>query len=141
MAADPDEEDATTWAGDTDPSHIAAPASKAAPAETLSADKPKPATPSMLLVTYGVLGGVLLIYTAGWFAAVTRLNSVRVTSGDVLTEIMFQLGEFLAIAGPAIWFGAVFLLTRGRKPIVRLLWLLAAVVVVLPWPFVLGAWL
>jgi hypothetical protein len=141
MTADPDEDEATTWAGDTDPSHIAAPVSKAAPVEMSPADKPKPATPSMLLITYGVLGGIFLIYTAGWFAAVTRLNSVRVSSGDVLTEIMFQLGEFLAIASPAIWFGAVFLLTRGVRPIVRLLWLLAGVVVVLPWPFVLGAWL
>ena len=40
---------------------------------------------------------------------------------------MFQLGEFLAIARPALWFVAAFILTRGRKPLVRLLWLLVGV--------------
>lgn len=139
-AAEPDDDEATTWAGDTDPSHVATPAPDE-PVETAGAVAAKPATPPMLLVTYGVLGGIYLIYTAGWFAAVTRLDAARLTSGDLLTEIMFQFGEFLAIASPAAWFGAVFLLTRGTRLIVRLLWLLAGVIVVLPWPFVLGAWL
>jgi hypothetical protein len=94
----------------------------------------------MLLITYGVLAGIFLIYTIGWVIAVQRLNAVRVASSELLSEIMFQLGEFLAIASPVIWIGAAFLLTRGRKPIVRLLWLLVGLVAVLPWPFVLGAW-
>jgi hypothetical protein len=144
MTADPDEE-ATTWAGDTDPSHVAAPEPKA-PAQAVVGNDVKPAMPAALLITYGVLGGAYLLYTAGWFASVVRLNAVRASSGDALSEIMFQLGEFLAIASPLFWFGAVFLLTRGRKMrgrkvIVRLLWLLAGILVLLPWPFILGAWL
>ncbi|MCU1439035.1 MAG: hypothetical protein JWP85_32 [Rhodoglobus sp.] len=139
MTADPDEE-ATSWAGDTDPSHVAAPEPKA-PAQAVVAHDARPAVPAALLIAYGVLGGAYLLYTAGWFASVVRLNTVRVSSGEALSEIMFQLGEFLAIASPVFWFGAVFLLTRGRKLIVRLLWLLAGILVLLPWPFVLGAWL
>jgi hypothetical protein len=139
MMSDPHEE-ATTWAGDTDPTHVAALAPPAV-AQTATAEVAKPAVPAALLITYGVLGGAYLLYTAGWFASIVRLNAVRASSGEALSEIMFQLGEFLAIASPLFWFGAVFLLTRDRKLIVRLLWLLAGIVVLLPWPFVLGAWL
>ncbi|CAN5242398.1 hypothetical protein BH11ACT4_BH11ACT4_14920 [soil metagenome] len=153
MTADPDE-DALTW-GDDDPSHVAGPAPAVhKPAESKTAEpktaEPKtelvvdpaarPATSSLQLVTYGVLAGAYLIYTIGWVVSVQRLNAAQVTSSEVLNAIMFGLGEILAMASPAIWFGAAFLLTRGRKQIVRLLWILAGLVAVLPWPFVLGAW-
>ena len=94
----------------------------------------------MLLVTYVILGGMHLIYLAGWVIALQRLNALSVPSTDVLTEIMLQLGEALAIVSPVAWFAAAFMLTKGRRPIVRLLWLLAGLVVVAPWPFVLAAW-
>ena len=96
--------------------------------------------PAVLLVTYGILGGIHLIYLAGWVIALQRLNALSVPSTDALTEIMFQLGEALAIVSPVAWFAAAFMLTKGRRPIVRLLWLLAGLIVVAPWPFVLGAW-
>lgn len=99
-----------------------------------------PQLPAVLLVTYGILGGVHLIYLAGWVIALQRLNALSVPSADALTEIMLQLGEALAIVSPVAWFAAAFMLTKGRRPIVRLLWLLAGLVVVAPWPFVLGAW-
>lgn len=148
MTADPDEE-ALAWSGETDPSHIEGPKPavgkpKAGAGTTrvveLPADAAKPTTPAALLIAYGILGGVYLIYTLGWVITVQRLGAVRGASAELLTEIMFQFGEFLAIASPALWFAAVFLLTRGRKPFPRLLLLLIGVVVVLPWPFVLGAW-
>lgn len=91
--------------------------------------------PAPLLVTYGILGGLYLIYTIGWVITVTRSTTTLPT---LLGEVMFQLGEFLAIASPAIWFAAVVLLTRGRRPIIRLLLLLAGLVATIPWPFLLG---
>jgi hypothetical protein len=51
---------------------------------------------------------------------------------------MYQFGEFLAIASPALWFGAVFLLTRGRAPLVTVLWLVIGLVVLVPWPTLFG---
>ena len=93
-----------------------------------------------LLVTYGILGGIHLIYAIGWVVGLQRLNNISVPSSDPLTAIMFQLGEALAIVSPVTWFAAAFLLTAGRRPIVRLLWLLAGLVVVAPWPYILGAW-
>jgi hypothetical protein len=130
MTADPDEDDAAlSWAGDDAPSVATAPAAAAVAAAA------KPATPAMLLVTYGVLAGILLIYTIGWVAVVV---SSGYTAPDLLGEIMWQFGEFLAIASPALWFVTVLLLTRGRKPLVRLLLLVVGLVVVIPWPFLLG---
>lgn len=100
--------------------------------ETPAADKPMPAA---LLVTYGILAGLYLIYTLGWLITVTRST---LTQSDLLSEIMFQFGEFLAIASPAVWFAAVLVLTRGRRPVIRLLLLLAGLVATIPWPFLLG---
>lgn len=142
MTADQDD-DALSWAGDTDPTLAATPA-KTEPADTkteLIVDPPvKPATSSLQLVTYGIIAGAYLIYTLGWVVSIQRLNAARVVSTEALNAAMFGLGEILAMASPAIWFGAAFLLTRGRKPIVRLLWVLVGLIAVLPWPFVLGAW-
>jgi len=140
MSADRDE-DALAWAGDDDPSLAAeAQASRLtvdSDAETAPVSRQ---TPGVLLVTYGVLGGIYLIYTFGWLLSLQRFIDIRSVSPDPLTEIMFQFGAFLVLASPAVWFGAIFLLTRGQKPLSRLAWLLVGLIAVLPWPFILGAW-
>jgi hypothetical protein len=141
MVADTDKDPALSWAGDESP----APAVSAPPPGKVELVEPvsaaKPAIPAALLITYGILGGIYLIYTIGWVIAVQRLNASLGLSAEPLNAIMFQLGEGLAIASPAIWFGAALLLTRRRKPLVRLVLLLLGLVAVLPWAFVLGAWL
>lgn len=147
--ADPDE-DALSWAGEDDPSLVStianakaekskrADAAAAATVTKVVIDSPaKPATSSLLLVTYGLLAGVYLLYTVGWVITIRRGNPGAGIS-DPFAKIMFQLTEGLAIASPALWFAAVILLTVRRKPIVRLLWLLVGIVVVIPWPFLLG---
>jgi hypothetical protein len=126
-ATEPDD-DALTWAGDE----------RDAPAPPLTTE-PADANrgiPAPLLVTYGVIAGIYLIYTLGWIITVNRSAT---TLPNLLGEIMFQFGEFLAIASPALWFVAVLMLTRGRPAVARLGWLLVGLVVVVPWPFVLGA--
>jgi len=139
-----DDADALAWAGDETSAPEAAPAEVVPEAreglEGPEATPDKPQTPAALLITYGILGGIYLIYTIGWITSIVRLNGVRAPFADPLSEIMFQFGEFLAMASPAAWFAAVFLLSRGRKPIVRLVWILVGLVATLPWPFVLGAW-
>ncbi len=156
MAVDPDEE-ALTWAGEedvrpapatprtkvakTDHARKTAGTPDADPEVVEIVDPPeKPQTSSLLLVTYGVLAGAYLIYTLGWVVSIQGYAATHPVSTDPLTAIMFAVTEFLAIASPILWFGAAFALTRGRKAIIRLLWLLLGLVVVIPWPFVLGAW-
>ncbi len=133
MTADRDDDlDALSWAGDEP---VTEPAAAATPTTVFVEAPAQRGTPGILIVTYGILAGLYLLLTAGWFATVARST---VTLPSLFPEIMYQFGEFLAIASPALWFASVVLLTRGRRPIVRLLLLLLGLVVILPWPFVLG---
>ncbi|WP_403023697.1 hypothetical protein [Salinibacterium sp. GXW1014] len=129
MRVDPDD-DALSW-GDDDPSHVAGPSTRAAPRQ--ASDEPVRAS-SAILVAYGVIAGIFLIYSVAWFIAVQRDDF---TQPGLFAEIMFQLGEFLAIASPLIWMAAVLALVA--RPSHRLAWLGLGVLVLVPWPFVMGA--
>jgi hypothetical protein len=90
---------------------------------------------SVLLVTLGILAGIYLLYTVGWFTSASRNIALPVGALDVA---MAHLREYLSVAAPALWFGTTLLLTRGQKSIFRVLWLVLGVIVLLPLPFVLG---
>lgn len=139
--ADVDNDDAAlAWAGDEKP--VAEALEARTPRVELVETSPtkNPQIPAALLVTYGILAGAYLIYTIGWVVSVQRYNATVVTSPEPLNAFMFGLGEILAMLAPALWFASSLLLTRGRKPVIRLLALLVGLVIVLPWPFVLGVW-
>ncbi|WEO76105.1 DNA polymerase III subunit gamma/tau [Cryobacterium sp. SO2] len=97
-----------------------------------------PAAPAPMsspaLVGLGILGGVYLLYTIGWFIGVGRLDNPFT---DPLAQFMFSLGTWLAIAAPAVWFASSFWLTRG-KPRSRWTWLILGVVLLAPLPFIAG---
>lgn len=123
--------DALSWGDESDPTHIDAPAESEATTPMIA-----PGTGSGILVLYGVFAGAYLLSLVGWIIAVQRDT---ITLPTLFGEIMYQFGEFLAIAAPAVWFITVLVLTRDRRPVVRLLLLAAGLVVVAPWPFILGA--
>lgn len=142
MTADVDEE-ALSWGDESDPSYApdapaSAPVVPSSSPSTASVLSPvaAPGISSFLLVSYGILAGAYLIYTLGWVVVVLGPLAGGINA-DVLGQLMYRVTQVLAVASPAIWFGAAFLLTRGRRPIVRLLVLLLGLVVVLPWPFIL----
>ena len=89
---------------------------------------------SAALIGMGILAGMYLLYTIGWFIGVARIEK-SVT--DPVTEFMFSLGAWLAVAAPLAWFGATYWLTTSR-PRARLSWLLIGVVVLAPLPFIIG---
>lgn len=93
------------------------------------------AASSTLLVIYGVLGGVYLLYVVGWVLGIRRDTF---TAADLFFEVMYQFGEFLAIVSPVLWFALTLLLTRGHRPVIRIAWLLIGALLLLPWPFVLS---
>ncbi|MCW4384946.1 hypothetical protein OH146_04070 [Salinibacterium sp. SYSU T00001] len=130
MTADSDD-DALRW-DDDDPSHVAGPAS-AREGRTAPAAAEPGGTSSALLVAYGITAGIFLLYCVGWAVAVQRDDF---TQPGLFDEIMYQLGEFLAIASPVIWMAAVFGLVRRSGT--RLVWLIVGVLLLVPWPFVLG---
>lgn len=101
----------------------------------MSSDGGEPRTGSVLLVLYGIFGGIYLLYTIGWVIAILR-NTM--TLPNLFGEIMYQLGEFLAIVAPAVWLASTLLLTRKSTPVVRAMWLAIGIVVLVPWPFILG---
>lgn len=132
MSRDPDD-DALSWGDETDPTHVDAP-----PAVQQSAEASAPAVPttsSAMLVVYGIFGGAYLLYMVGWIIAVQRDTYVQ---ASLFAEILYQFGEFLAIASPAVWFGAVLLLTSDARAVARVSWLLVGLLLVAPWPFILG---
>lgn len=136
MAADPDEE-ALSWSGETDPTHVAVPATprsggaardKTAQASEEASAQLNPAA----LVVFGILAGVYLLYAVGWgFFGFTSVVPVQ----GVFFGIMYQVGEALAVASPFLWAGAVWLGTK--KTTWRLVWLFIGVLVLAPWPLLL----
>ena len=154
-SADDGDDEALSWDGESDSSHVAGPKpvrekpARAKPARVAKPgrasvavvdethdddDEPQP-TSSVLLVAYGIVAGVYALYTVGWATTIFRGSG---TMSTLLGEIMFQFGEFLAIAAAPLWFASVLFLTRGRRPALRLLWLLVGLLLLVPVPFVLG---
>ena len=155
MTRDSDD-DGLNWGDESDPTHVdarvdavprvtaaerraraAASVASGGPATSggSATAAPAGAAASALLVTLGVLAGVYLLYTVGWVITAQRVSVVPADAFDV---VMARLRDGLAIAAPAVWFVTSLLLTRHRKPAVRLLWLAVGVVVLVPLPFVAG---
>ena len=141
---EPDDDAALAWAGDEQPIRPPQPvpvAPEERPVEPVeTSPDAKAQMPAPLLVTYGIIAGAYLLYTVGWVVSVQRYNATIVTSPEPLNAFMFGLGQILAMLAPALWFAAALLLTHGRKPIIRLLVMVAGLVATLPWPFILGVW-
>jgi hypothetical protein len=127
----PDDE-GLTWGGETDPTHVDAIVDAPSPTDEPHA---APGISSPLLVTFGVFGGVFLLFIVGWIIAVQRDT---VTIADPFFGFMYRLGGLLAIVSPAAWFTGVLYLARDRRAGLRLLWLLVGVLILAPWPFILA---
>lgn len=157
MTAQPDHDDALSWAGDDDPTLVAAGPDTSLPREqTRDAPTVKQAevsqgdavqagavqgdsmsgqvAGSVALIGMGVLGGIYLLYAVGWFIGVSRIGN---PIADPLGQFMFSLGAWLAVVSPLVWFGATYWLTIDR-PRRRVLWLLLGVVLLAPVPFIYG---
>lgn len=89
---------------------------------------------STMLIGLGILAGAYLLFTIGWIVGGLRLQG---TAQFLVSPVGYQAALWLAVAAPALWFGTVFVLTRDTKSWVRLVWLVAGVVLLVPWPFVM----
>ena len=143
MTAEPDD-DALSWAGDKDVAPPdASPLDSAAPRDatftqtgtaTKAATAPATTASSFSLIAMGVLAGIYLLYTIGWFIGVTRIGNPL---PDPVAQFMFSFGSWLAVAAPVIWFAATYWLTEASLRL-RFVWLLIGVVVLAPLPFIVG---
>jgi hypothetical protein len=109
------------------------PAPDPVPAESEDEDA-RPAAGSAALVAVGVLGGIYLLYAVGWLIGGLRLQGRYQV---LVTDAMYQGALWVATAAPLIWFGTVLYATRGSRAWVRGLWLVAGVLLLVPWPFIM----
>ncbi len=97
----------------------------------LDEDEEVGATSSVTLVTFGVLAGIFFLYTLGWLTY--GLRSVT-SSSDPVAGFMFNLGLFLAVLAPGLWFGLSFWLFQ--RPSLRYTALVLGALVLIPIPLV-----
>jgi len=128
------DDDALTWGTERDATHVESVVDEPQDDETELDEAPAP-TSSVLLVVYGIFAGVFLLYVVGWIIAV---QSIDVGSAGALALVLDRVAQFLAFLSPVIWFFGVLLLVPNTKARRRILWLVLGVVVLAPWPFVLG---
>jgi len=135
-APEESDDDALSWGTERDATHVdsVVGASGGDGHDDHPIEAPAP-TSSVMLVVYGIFAGVFLLYVVGWIIAV---QSIGVGSAGALALILDRLAQFLAFLSPVIWFFGVLLLVPHTKPRARILWLVLGVVVLAPWPFVLG---
>ena len=97
-------------------------------------DETRPlSTPMLLLV--GIVGGIYLLYTVGWIIGGLNLQARALF---LVPTVMYQVAVWAAVLAPALWFGAVWLLTRRSAGWVRVLGFLAGAALLVPWPFVMS---
>lgn len=97
-------------------------------------DEDQPAMGNAELISLGVLGGFSLLYAVGWIIGGLRLQG---TAEFLVAPLAYQVSLWLAVLAPLVWFGTVLLVTRGSRGWVRFTWLVAGVVLLLPWPFIM----
>ncbi|UJP11239.1 hypothetical protein L2X99_06770 [Microbacterium sp. KUDC0406] len=162
MTSDPDD-DALSWDGDSeaerptlpkgwhavgrgsdgvDSAAVADQVAEAPPSEDAAAAASAPEVDEELeglstgmLLALGAIGGVYLLYTVGWL-----IGGLRMQAGALflIPSVMYTATLVIAVAAPALWFAASWTLTRGARSWVRLLALIAGVVLLVPWPFVMS---
>lgn len=138
------DDEALSWGTSSDKSYIEGPVgSRAATAPDDEFDDeqdeddelPEGVLSSGMLVAHGVFGALLLLYTVAWLRGV---GSVQPSFDSTLASVMWRLGTWLAVAAPALWFGATVWLVPTTRTRTRILSFIAAVVILVPWPFVIG---
>jgi hypothetical protein len=155
MSSDSRDDDALTWAGDPEPveatgartregagseSGVASGwkvVGKPGRIATAPEDHRPGQLSSVALVTYGILAGIYLLYTIGWLIAAQRATGAP---DDIVGGVMFTVGLWFAVLSPALWIAATFWVTKGSSFLrTRLLALAVGVLVLAPWPFIVGA--
>lgn len=141
-----DDDEALHWAGDEARGQAAPRLRESAASASASATaraeegepepRRSPAQTAMLAGTI-VFGIVYLAISIGWISSAQLLVYPAL---DLLGEVMWQFGEFLAMVAAALWFAATLTLTpegmrhRGAK---RMLALLVGTALLVPWPALL----
>ena len=101
---------------------------------TVSAPEEPRSLSTPMLLFIGIVGGIYLLYTIGWI--IGGLN-LQVSALFLVSGVMYHVGVWSAVLAPALWFAAVWVLTRRTAGWIRVLGLLAGAVLLVPWLFVM----
>ncbi|MGB4779317.1 DNA polymerase III subunit gamma/tau [Microbacterium sp.] len=85
-----------------------------------------------VLVSLGILGGAYALFTVGGIIGGLRLQG---TAQFLVSPVGYRFAFWLAVVAPALWFLTAYVLTRGAKAWVRLVWLIGGLALLIPWPF------
>ncbi|GAB2983228.1 hypothetical protein [Frigoribacterium salinisoli] len=132
-ASDLVDDEALSWGDERDASHVSAREAERAP--TGAPDEPQ-VMGSGALVAHGVLGGASLLASVGWLVSAWRFAYVF---ADPAMTLLWRLGVGLAVLAPVLWFTASIVLVPAARVRRRLVVMAVGVLVVAPWPFVVGA--
>lgn len=133
------EDDALSWAGDGDRLTTNAPLkstrrkSQSSPESSDSELAENTGLSSLALVSMGVFAGIYLLFSVAWLITALR-NPTAIA--DALGNTMFQLGMWLTVAAPTLWFIAVVVIWKNMGVVKQMLWLTVGVVVLIPWPYI-----
>lgn len=101
---------------------------------TVSDTVERPPLSTSMLLLVGIVGGIYLLYTVGWIIGGLTLQS---SAMFLIPGVMYQVALWAAVLAPALWFGAVWMLTRRSASWMRVVGLLGGVLLLVPWPFVM----
>jgi hypothetical protein len=108
---------------------------RAAERELAEAEAASAQLSSAALIGFGVLGGVYLLFTIGWAVSFARYEQPIDVDFTVLSH---RIGQSLAVAASPLWFVVVLLVGQRADIRYRFLWLVIGMLVLVPWPFLMG---
>ncbi len=91
---------------------------------------------SAALVTFGILGGIYLLFTVAWVLTAVR-NPIQIE--DALGSFTYNAGLWMASLAAPAWFGAVIMFGKARSLWWRFSLLLFGAALFIPWPFLTWA--
>ncbi len=98
-----------------------------------SAAAPSEREPGFVLTAF--FGGLYVIWALGWVLGLAN-QTVQPLDG-VLDQVMFRVGDFLAYIATPLWFVGVLWLGTNWSVRTRASVLLAGLIILIPWPFIL----
>lgn len=137
-----DDDSALSWGGSSDRSYVEGPVVPVSgddqddPENDDDDDElPDGVLSSTGLVGHGVAAAIFLLYTVAWLKSVGK---VAPSFDSVLADWMWRFGTWFAVAAPVLWFFGTLLLVPSRQSRRRAVWFVVGVVLLVPWPFVIG---
>lgn len=97
---------------------------------------------NLTLVILGVIGGIYLLYSVGWFLIAqyfSAVNNITASNSGLIGGVLQQMVFWSAALAAPLWFLSSLLLARGKKPLFMSAYLLLGLIILMPWPlFIAG---